>query len=119
MIGTTVADPTVLAEITSGKSALTNNLNVGVDAAPEAGPENIVLAVWVFKVPVKVPLVVTGEPLTIKMLGKDKPTLETVPAPAPQGAPASATLNLVVPNLVQLPGVITPSGVTLPPPPCA
>lgn len=63
-----------------GRSAVTSDRKVGVAAAPEDGPANTVLALCVWRVPVSVPLVVTGVPETAKtLLGKFRPTLVTVP----------------------------------------
>ena len=62
-----------------GTSAATSARNVGVAATPVVGPLNTVLAVCVASVPVNVPEVVTGEPLTVIIDGSDKPTLVTVP----------------------------------------
>ena len=65
-----------------GKSATTSDRNVGTAAGPVLGPAYTVLADWVLDVNVSVPLVVTGEPLTLKMDGADSPTLVTEPPPA-------------------------------------
>jgi hypothetical protein len=46
---------------------------------PVAGPANTVFAFCTTNEPVKVPLVVTGEPLTLKILGNASATLVTVP----------------------------------------
>jgi hypothetical protein len=63
-------------------SADTKDLNVGVAATPEDGPANTKLAFCVLNVPVNVPLVVTGEPDTVNIDGKDNATEVTVPSPA-------------------------------------
>lgn len=52
---------------------------VGAAAAPVVGPANSVLAVCVASVPVSVPDVVTGDPLTVINEGSDNPTLVTEP----------------------------------------
>ena len=70
----------VTVPVPAGRSAVVSARNVGVVAEPVAGPENTVLAVWVASVPVKVPVVVTGEPDTVRMLlGSVRPTEVTVP----------------------------------------
>jgi hypothetical protein len=63
--------------VTAGISAAVRARNVGVAAPPEDGPANTVFALWVVKVPVKVPVVVTGDPLTLKIEGNDNATLVT------------------------------------------
>jgi hypothetical protein len=65
------------------KSAETIPRKVGVAAPPEVGPANTVLAVWVARVMVKVPAVVTGEPETVKIAGAARATDVTVPDPDP------------------------------------
>ena len=62
-------------------SAATSARNVGVAAAPVVGPENTVFAVWVARVSPSVPVVVTGEPLTLSIDGAVRATLLTVPVP--------------------------------------
>jgi hypothetical protein len=62
-----------------GISAAVKTRKVGVAAEPDTGPEKNVLAVSVFNVKVKVPELVTGLFVTVKMLGADKPTLVTTP----------------------------------------
>ena len=62
--------------------------NVGAAAAHVVGPANNVLADCVASDAVSVPVVVTGDPLTLKMLGTDSatlvtPVLATVMLPAP------------------------------------
>ena len=67
------------------RSAVTNPRNVGCAAAPVFGPAKNVLAFCVFRVSVRVPLVVTGLPVIEKigvLLPSARPTLVTVPAPA-------------------------------------
>ena len=63
-----------------GTSAATMARKVGVPAEP-LGAAKKKLAVWLAKVPVKVPEVVTGEPETVKILGRDNPTEVTLPVP--------------------------------------
>src|SRR5215467_5777887 len=71
-------------------SAATSDRKVGVAAAPVVGPEKIRFADSVASVPVKVPVDVTGEPLTVKMPGSDKPTLVTaVPVPMTESLPSA------------------------------
>ena len=60
----------------SGRSAYANVRNVGVPAEP-FGAANTVLADCEANVAVNVPVVVTGVPDTLKIPGKDKPTLVT------------------------------------------
>jgi len=50
---------------------------VGAEAAPVVGPTNSVLADCVASDAVSVPVVVTGDPLTLKILGTDRATLVT------------------------------------------
>ena len=59
-----------------------NVLNVGVNGPPVAGPANTVLLFCVLNVPVKVPVVVTGEPVTVNTdAGNARATDVTVPVP--------------------------------------
>jgi hypothetical protein len=56
---------------------------VGVAADPDEGPANTVFAGSVANAAVKVPVEVTGDPLTVKILGIDRatdvtPVLETI-----------------------------------------
>jgi hypothetical protein len=60
-----VPDVMKLCPESTGSSAITNALKVGWAAAPLLGPAKIILAVCVFKVSVKVPEVVTGEPVIV------------------------------------------------------
>ena len=60
-------------------SAVANALKVGAAAAPLLGPAKSVFTDCVVSVPVKVPLVVTGEPDTDIIDGSAKPTEVTVP----------------------------------------
>lgn len=69
--------------VVEGRSAFKRSLKVGEDAPPRAGPENMVLAVWVAKVPVRVPEVVMGEPVMLNIEGRDSETDVTVPVPPP------------------------------------
>ena len=71
--------PVVGDVITTSEISFCNNdidLNVGVRGPPVAGPENIVLFACVWNVPVSVPVVVTGEPDTVKIDGKSTTMLE-------------------------------------------
>lgn len=64
--------------VSCGRSASTWVRNVGATAAPVTGPASIVLANWVFSDAVMVPVVVTGDPLTPKILeGMPSATLVT------------------------------------------
>jgi hypothetical protein len=67
-------------------SAATNALKVGMAGEPVVGPAKTKFAVCVLRVPVKVPLVVTGLPLTVKMEGNARATEVTVPVPPPVAA---------------------------------
>lgn len=66
----------------TGKSAVAIVLNVGVPAEPLGAAKKVFVA-WLANVAVKVPEEVTGEFVTEKILGKDKPTLVTEPLPPP------------------------------------
>ena len=55
--------------------------NVGAAGPPEAGPAKNVAADCVARLPVSVPDVVTGEPETLKIPGRESATLVTVPVP--------------------------------------
>src|SRR2546421_11696668 len=81
-------------EFKLGISAATSARNVGVAAAPEAGPAKTVFAVCVVNDPVNVPDEVTGEPVTLKTeTGSANPTLVT---------PAAGVAQLMVPPVVEL-----------------
>src|SRR5437660_1366838 len=56
------------------KSAAAIARKVGALAAPVDGPERKVFALCEARVAVRVPVVVTGEPLTTNMAGNDKAT---------------------------------------------
>src|ERR1035437_4517398 len=60
-----------------GRSASTSARNVGAAGTPVPGPAKIVFAVSLASVPVSVPVVVTGEPDTVKIAGSARPTLVT------------------------------------------
>ena len=62
-------------------SAATRERKDGAASEPVVGPAKIALADWVDRVADSVPLDVTGAPLTVKMFGRLRPTLVTVPAP--------------------------------------
>jgi hypothetical protein len=71
----------------SGISVVTSERNVGATAPPEVGPAQTWFALCVASVPVSVPDVVTGEPETVKIPGRERPTEVTVPAlPLPDEA---------------------------------
>lgn len=67
----------VTVPVPAGRSAATNDLNVGVAAAPVVGPAHTVFAVSVAKDTAKVPLVVIGLPPTENMAGIVRATLVT------------------------------------------
>lgn len=62
-------------------SAVVNDRKVGAEADPLEGPAKIEFTACVVKVPVNVPLVVTGELVTAIIDGNDNPTDVTVPVP--------------------------------------
>ena len=63
----------------AGISAVVKARKVGVAAAPDEGPAKIEFTACVVSVPVRVPLLVTGEPETVMMDGNARPTEVTVP----------------------------------------
>jgi len=81
----------VTVPVPDGKSAATNDLNVGAAALPEVGPAKTKLADSVANASANVPLTVTGEPDTVNIPGADKPTLVTVPVPVPAGKSAATS----------------------------
>src|SRR5437016_2366913 len=83
-----------ITHVRAGKSAATSARKVGTLAAPVVGPAHTVLAVSVAFVNVNVPVVVTGEPLTINSTGEASATLVTLPLPLPHGEPESTALPL-------------------------
>jgi len=72
---------TPLVRLISGISAATRPRKVGTAAEPDVGPANTRFIDSTFKVNVKVPAVVTGEPETVNIDGADKATLVTGPVP--------------------------------------
>ena len=70
---------TPLVKDIKGISAATNDLNVGAKAPPDTGPANTVLEVSVAKPTARVPLVVIGDPDTVRKLGTVNATDVTVP----------------------------------------
>ncbi len=64
-------------------SAATSERNVGAASAPVAGPDQTRFLACVAKVPVSVPVDVTGEPVTVKIPGSASATLCTVPTEGP------------------------------------
>jgi hypothetical protein len=60
-------------------SAVVSERKVGAAADPLLGPAKIAFTACVVSVPVSVPLLVTGEPETVMMEGKDNPTELTEP----------------------------------------
>ena len=69
-----------LPRLIGGMSEETRARKVGGDALPLLGPANTLFTLSFAKAPVSVPVVVTGLPLTVKIEGRESPTLETVPA---------------------------------------
>ena len=69
----------ILLAARAGISVAARARKVGVPAAP-AGAARTVPAVWLARVAVRVPVVVTGELVTVKMPGRSRPTLVTAPA---------------------------------------
>src|SRR5579864_5454891 len=57
-----------------GISAATRALKVGAAAAPLVGPARAVFAVWLARTAVRVPVVVTGEPETVRKDGRERAT---------------------------------------------
>jgi hypothetical protein len=76
-----LSDVTATAFNAGDKSAIPSARKVGAAAPPDAGPAKTVFALCVASVPVSVPLVVTGDPLTVIIEGNDRATLVTVPPP--------------------------------------
>lgn len=99
----------------AGKSASVNTRNVGAAALPLDGPAYIRFADWVDFVTPKVPVVVTGEPVTENSAGIVSPTLVTVPEPPPEAA--TVWFGQVPVIVTLLPA--TREGVDVPVPPCA
>jgi hypothetical protein len=64
-------------------SSAVNDRKVGAAADPVVGPAKIVLAVWVARLTASVPLVVIGEPVTLRKFGTVRATLVTVPPARP------------------------------------
>jgi hypothetical protein len=64
------------------KSATTNERNVGAAAAPVVGPASMRFADCVAHEIANVPVVVTGDPLTVNCAGVVNATEVTVPVPA-------------------------------------
>src|SRR5487761_168426 len=89
------------------KSAAVTVLKVGAAAAPLAGPMKNVFALWLASAPVSVPLLVTGDPLTVKIEGSDSATLDTVPEPEPQDC-HSITLPFVPKHCPLVPNAVKP-----------
>ena len=76
------------AKLMAGMSAPTSVPNVGAADAPLVGPLKTVFALWLASVAAKVPEVVTGDPVTLKIEGRERLTLVTDPPPAPPDASA-------------------------------
>src|SRR5256885_11290329 len=62
-----------------GMSALTGARKAGAAAEPVDGPAKTRLELWLASAIASVPLVVMGEPVTVKIDGAESATLETVP----------------------------------------
>jgi hypothetical protein len=94
--------PTDVTYESDGMSPATNARNVGVAAAPVVGPAKTKFAFWLLRVIPKVPLVVIGAPLPVKMAGSDKPTDVTVPVPGvnPSAVVTSELVSVTTPVLV-------------------
>ena len=72
-----VYEPAVTPD--AGKSAVAKERNVGAAFAPVAGPANTRFLAWFAQDAVKVPVVVTGELVTVNVPGMLRPTEVTVP----------------------------------------
>lgn len=70
----------ILAASMLGRSAATSARNVGAPVTP-SGAANTAFALCVARARVSVPVVVTGDPVTLKMDGAARATLVTVPEP--------------------------------------
>lgn len=109
---------TPVARLIVGMSAATNVRKLGVPAEP-FGAAKTVLATWLLNVAVSVPVVVTGVPVTVKMLGSANPTLVTASADV-NNVPLVGTVTLVGPVVVMvsalLPDVVNVPPVTMLPP---
>ena len=93
-IGKTPLTPVV--RLMEGMSVATNDLKDGAKALPDVGPANTVLAVCVAKDTARVPLVVIGDPDTLRKPGTVIATDVTVP-PVPVAlmvtTPAALTME--------------------------
>src|SRR5262252_5340774 len=86
----TVPVPTTPAAV----STSVNNLKVGAAAGPLSGPAHTVKMFSTALLIARVPLPVTGDPLTVNSGGAVSPTLVTVPDPAP--APTIKISGIVI-----------------------
>ena len=66
---------------TVGRSVATRDRKAGVPAPPLEGPAKMVFCPVLASVAVRVPLLVTGDPDTVRIDGRDRPTDDTVPVP--------------------------------------
>lgn len=97
-----VALPRTVLDPMPGRSARSRARNVGVPDEPFGDPKNR-LAVCDAKVPIRVPVVVTGDPETVKIFGSANPTDVTVPVPAAgchDGTPEEFSVRTCVPLLL-------------------
>ena len=98
-----VAFPRTVLEPIEGRSRALMTRKVGVVAPPLVGPAKKVFADWLANDPVSVPVVVTGDPVTVKTLpGRARPTEVTVPVPEAtiqEGTPEAFSDRTVVPLL--------------------
>lgn len=78
----------IFEAVRDGMSETARALNDGAPADP-VGAANTVPAVCEAKEAVSVPVVVTGDPETVKIAGRESATLVTVPGCAPAAIPAS------------------------------
>lgn len=69
-----------VVDINNGNTSFDdNNLKVGMAGAPDEGPAKNVFEISGFKITSNEPADVTGEPITVKIEGINKPTDVTVP----------------------------------------
>ena len=66
---------------TVGRSVATRDRKAGVPAPPLEGPAKMLFCPVLASVAVRVPLPVTGDPDTVRIDGRDRPTDVTVPVP--------------------------------------
>jgi hypothetical protein len=95
--------------VVDGISAFTIDLNVGAAADPVVGPANTRFADWLANVPVKVPDVVTGDPDTVIIEGRERATEVTVP-PVPVATRVPAEKFSPLPNVISWTLAVEPVG---------